>query len=93
MLNAPFVWEQASLFAQRVRGRVGDDPDAQIELAYRIALSRPPTMEERQLGLSFLRQPPVGDVEEKAVAQLDVPNPLVQYCHTVMSLNEFIYVH
>ena len=91
-LNAPFVWEQAKRFAQRVREDAGDDLVAQVELAYTIALSRPPTVEERKLGLSFLRQPLAG-AESQAARVLDAPSPLVQYCHAVMSLNEFIYVH
>ena len=93
-LNAPFVWEQAKRFAQRVRDRVGGDPGRQIESAYRIALSRPPTVEEREIGLSFLGQRRAGSLEaSKEPGSLDARSPLVQYCHAVMSLNEFIYVH
>ena len=94
MLNAPFVWEQAERFAQRVWDRVGGDPGRQIESAYRIALSRPPTVEEREIGLSILGQRRAGALEAgKEPGSLDAPSPLVQYCHAVMSLNEFIYVH
>ena len=94
MLNAPFVWEQAERFAQRVQDRVGGDPNLQIESVYRIALSRPPTVEEREIGLSFLGQRPAGGAEAKReLGSLDAPSPLVQYCHAVMNLNEFIYVH
>ena len=94
MLNAPFVWEQAKRFAQRVRDRVGGDPGRQIESAHRIALSRPPTVEEREIGLSFLGQRRAGSLEAgKEPGALDARSPLVQYCHAVMSLNEFIYVH
>ena len=94
MLNAPFVWEQAKRFAQRVRDRVGGDPGRQIESAYRMALSRPPTVEEREIGLSFLGQRRAGSSEAgKEPGSLDAQSPLVQYCHAVMSLNEFIYVH
>ncbi|MDE2965421.1 MAG: DUF1553 domain-containing protein, partial [Acidobacteriota bacterium] len=94
MLNAPFVWEQAKRFAQRVRDRVGGDPGRQIESAYRIALSRAPTVEEREIGLSFLGQRRAGSSEaSKEPGSLDAQSPLVQYCHAVMSLNEFIYVH
>ena len=94
MLNAPFVWEQAERFAQRVRERVGGDPALQIESVYRIALSRPPTVEEREIGLSFLGQRGAGAPGAgKEPGSLDAPSPLVRYCHAVMSLNEFIYVH
>ena len=93
MLNAPFVWEQAKRFARRVQGRVGDDPGLQIESVYRIALSRPPTVEEREMGRTFLGQRPADVLEaDKEPDSLGAPSPLVQYCHAVMSLNEFIYV-
>ncbi len=94
MLNAPFVWDQAERFAQRVRDRVGGDPGRQIELVYRMALSRPPTVAEHEIGLSFLGQRRTGGLEEVEEPEpLNAPSPLVQFCHAVMSLNEFIYVH
>jgi hypothetical protein len=94
MLNAPFVWEQAERFAQRVQDRAGDDPGRQIESVYRIALSRPPTVDEREIGLSFLGQRRAGGLEASEEPEsLSAPSPLVQFCHAVMSLNEFIYVH
>ena len=94
MLNSPFVWEQAERFAQRVRKRVGDDPGHQIEAAYGIALSRPPTAEEREIGLSFLGQRRAGAPAASAeTGSPESPGPLVQYCHSLMNLNEFIYVH
>ncbi len=88
MMNAPFVWGQARLFAQRVRDTAGRDTDAQIDLAYRIALSRPPTPEEREVGSAFLRQGR-GPTVEASAAQ----SALVRYCHAIICLNEFIYVH
>ena len=94
MLNAPFVWGQAERFARRVRDRAGSDPGLRVETVYRIALSRPPTAEEREIGLSFLGQRHAGALGAGTEpGSLDGPSPLVQYCHAVMSLNEFIYVH
>ena len=43
LLNNEFVLRQAQLFADRVKKEAGDDPAKQIDLAYRIALTRPPT--------------------------------------------------
>ena len=94
MLNAPFVWEQARRFARRVRNGVGEEPGPQVESVYRIALSRPPTAEERSIGLSFLRERRASMSEagdDPGVSEN--PSPLVRYCHAVMSLNEFIYVY
>ena len=94
MLNAPFVWKQAEGFAQRVRDKAGGDPVQQIESAYRIALSRAPTSEEREIGLSFLGPARTAEVAAGSeTGSPKAPSALVQYCHAVMNLNEFIYVH
>jgi hypothetical protein len=47
LLNDPFMIRQAECFAGRLR-RVSDEPDRQVEAAYRLAFGRPPTAEERE---------------------------------------------
>ena len=42
LINNEFVLKQAQMFADRVKKEAGDDPVQQIQLAYRIALTRPP---------------------------------------------------
>jgi hypothetical protein len=51
LLNDEFVLKQAELFADRVKRDAGDDREKQIDLAYRIALARPPTRAEMMLAL------------------------------------------
>jgi hypothetical protein len=51
LLNDEFVLKQAQLFAERVKKEAGDDREKQIDLAYRIALTRPPTRAEMLLAL------------------------------------------
>ena len=46
LLNNPFVLSQAELFAERVQPARRSDPASQVDLAYRIALARPPTEPE-----------------------------------------------
>ena len=46
-LNNPFVLSQCEHFAGRLR-TISNDPNAQIEAAYRLALGRPPTAREKQ---------------------------------------------
>ncbi len=85
MFNAPFVWQQARLMADRIRNEAGSEHVKQVDLIYEIAFARLPTAEERMLGLEFLQATSSDDDEQPKP-------PLVQYCHTIMSLNEFIYV-
>ena len=55
MLNDAFVLTHAQLFAERVKREAGDDPAKQIDLAYRIALSRPPTPAELSIAQDAVR--------------------------------------
>jgi hypothetical protein len=53
LLNNPFVLSQAARFADRVRGQA-HDPSSQVDLAYRIALARPPTPTETAIGTDLI---------------------------------------
>jgi hypothetical protein len=55
MLNDAFVLQQAQMFADRVKKDAGDDPSRQVDLAYRIALTRPPTAAELAIALETTR--------------------------------------
>ena len=93
LFNGDFVNRQARHWARRLVAEVGGDAERQIELAYRLALARPPTRKERRSLMEFreresskLRQeqPDItpDDVDRKA---------LVQMCRVILNLNEFVY--
>ena len=42
LFNGDFVNRQARYFAERLRREAGSDPERQVDLAYRLALARPP---------------------------------------------------
>src|SRR5215468_9984094 len=54
LINNDFVLKQAQMFADRVKKEAGDDPVKQIDLAYRIALVRPPDETELALATDLL---------------------------------------
>ncbi len=54
LLNSAMIHRLAYSLAERVRKEAGPEPQKQIELAYRIALSRPPSLEERKASLETL---------------------------------------
>jgi hypothetical protein len=56
LLNDEFVIRQAGLFAQRVQEAEPKDAVRQIDLAYRLALGRPPDAKERSLAEKFVAQ-------------------------------------
>ena len=55
LLNDAFVLRHAEMFADRVKREAGNDPARQIDLAYRIALTRPPAQTELTIALDSVR--------------------------------------
>ena len=49
LMNNEFVLNQARLFAERLERAAPGDVDRQVDLAYRIALTRPPAAEEARI--------------------------------------------
>ena len=89
LYNGDFVNSQAAFFADRLIREAGDDPDQQIELAFRLAVCRPPSSTERNELKQFLldevsQQKPEGADARRAA--------LVQVCRVIFNLNEFVYV-
>lgn len=85
MLNSEFVNEQATHFAEFLRDRAGDNPEAQIALALRRLFQREPTSLEIERGMNLLAalQEKHGLAPEKALAQ---------FCVAAYNLNEFVYL-
>jgi hypothetical protein len=61
LLNDDFVLRQSKLFADRVEEASRGDSAKQVDLAYRIALSRPPRADEARLGVEFLQKRSLAD--------------------------------
>ena len=56
LLNNPFVLGQAQLFAERLEQEVQDDVAQQVDLAYRIALTRSPSQVEAEIGRQLVEE-------------------------------------
>ena len=87
LLNDGMVRKLADGFATRVEKESGDDPGRRIEQAYWIALSRPPSAEEKKTSLESLAElrnaAGAGQVDHKA---------LVKFCHMLMNSAAFLYI-
>ncbi len=77
LLNSPLAREQAAAFADRLRRACGDNPDQQINHAWRLAFGRTPTVAEIERARSFLAR------RDGALAEL---------CLALFNANEFLYV-
>jgi hypothetical protein len=94
LFNGEFVNRQAQHLADRLRREAGEDPDKQIDLAYRLALCRPPRATERAALVQFLEQEAgksadgTGQVPDASEARHQA---LQQLCRVILNLNEFVY--
>ena len=95
LFNGDFVAAQARYFAERVVWEVGIEPDKQIERAYRLALARPPTPQERDRMQAFLSREADAWVREASERPRDRAmarrHALEQMCRVILNLNEFVY--
>jgi mono/diheme cytochrome c family protein len=55
VLNNPFMVKQSEFFAERLK-KISSDPKGQIEAAYRLALGRAPSAEERMALVGYLQK-------------------------------------
>jgi hypothetical protein len=76
LMNNQMVLFQAGKFAERVRTEAGVDPAQQVRLAVQLALGRPADAIELTRGTEFIKGSPEG---------------LVEFCHVLFNLNEFLY--
>ncbi len=99
LLNNATVHQLAEGFAARVRDEAGDQPPAQIEQAYLIALSRAPSEDELQVGEEMLAQLTdqwqsvlQQDDAGTEVSRLAAERALASYCHALLNSAAFLYI-
>ena len=100
LLNNPIVFRQAMEFAGRVLREAGEDPDARVDLLWRISFARPPTDAEKREALELLGSASLEGWKERPdnlPASLESIDPaaaraLTELCLTVFNLNEFLFV-
>ncbi|HUS05429.1 MAG TPA: DUF1549 and DUF1553 domain-containing protein, partial [Bryobacteraceae bacterium] len=93
LMNDEFILIQARLFAQRVFELAGDDPAAQIQAVYRIALSREPEPGEFQGNVRFLEKQRAYHSARPPLKDNAMQPALTDLCAVVLNLNEFVYIN
>ena len=94
LYNSEFVMQQAGHLIRRLEAEAGPDLNAQIDLAWKLALCRKPTDVERQTMAQFVadeiaqlrsqRGPEASEAELQLSAR-------TQLCRVLLNLNEFVY--
>jgi hypothetical protein len=97
LLNGEFLNDEARHFAARVATIARGDAAGQVECAYRLAICRSPTPDEKSAALAFI------DRQSQRVAEEDRADPgqpprnaaqvaLEALCLVLYNLNEFVYI-
>jgi hypothetical protein len=97
LMNDELIHKLADHFAQRVWRSAGRDPAQQIEMVHLIALGRPPSGEEKKVGLAALARLNERWAENLAGNSSPDSKPAAQraltsYCHTVLNSAGFLYI-
>jgi hypothetical protein len=104
--NGPFLQEQSKRFAARLLREAGQSGERQVRLAYRLAVGRPPSSEERRVVVEFLAVQ-ARLHRDRLRARLPVCLPpdipegvepaaaaaLVDVCLALLNCNEFLYIN
>src|SRR5207244_2321784 len=99
-LNNQISFNQAEHFAARVVQQAGEEPSAWVEEAWRLALARPPSAQEKHEALALMdklaRQGPMKDADPLP-APLTKLEParaaaLARLCLTIFNLSELTYI-
>jgi hypothetical protein len=88
LLNNTLIRTLADALAERVRQEAGDRCADQVDRVYWLALSRPPTVEEKSIILGELEK-----AYEAALGQPDGRQRLMaRLCHAIINSTAFLYV-
>ena len=92
LFNGAFVNTQARHFAERLRREAGPGVTERIDLAYRLALARPPKASELQAWQDFLaRETTTSAIPTGATAEAADERAWGQLARVLLNLNEFVY--
>jgi len=106
LFNSKMTLEWAQHFAGRIIETAGNDRERQVDAAYRLAFGRKPDAAERQTANEFLTKQ-CAIISDRSPGEDEPPLPLglparvndpeaaalVDFCHTLINANEFVYLN
>ena len=94
-LNGDFTHAQAERLAERLRREAGGDQRAQVRLAFKLVLNRPPTAEQHAEALRFLEEQ-AAQIQSETVDSNEYVDTnlraLAAFCLVLLNMNEFFYL-
>ena len=92
VLNSEFLFAQSDKLAPQISATVGPDVDQRVKLGFQIMFARQPTESELAKSVAFLNEQEQGYVSTGSPAEKARQLALADFCHMLLSSNEFLYV-
>jgi hypothetical protein len=92
VLNSEFLFSKSENLAARISAVAGPDVDQRVKLGFQIVFARQPTESELAKSTAFLNEQEQGDVSAGSPVEKARLLALADFCHMLMSSNEFLYL-
>jgi hypothetical protein len=87
MMNSPLIRQHAEKLAVRIRAAGSTSPEAVVQSAYQLTLSRPPEASELEQMTGFITTQAASYGKDANAMN----NAVADYCQLMLCLNEFVY--
>lgn len=91
VLNSEFLFVQSDRLAARISESADPDYEPRVKLGFQIVFARPPTESELAKSAAFLREQEQGYLSTETHAGKARQSALADFCHMLLSSNEFLY--
>jgi hypothetical protein len=92
LLNSEFLFAQADQMAKRMIDIAGAETTSQVQAGFQIAFARHPADAELNRSVSFINNQAMHYESEETSREKAEQLALADFCHMLMSSNEFLYV-
>jgi hypothetical protein len=92
VLNSEFLFAQSDMLAARISELAGPESDQRVKLGFQIVFARQPTASELTTSVAFLKEQEHGYVSAGKAVDVALARALADFCHMLLSSNEFLYV-
>ena len=92
VLNSEFLFAQSAMLAARISESAGPESIQRVKLGFQIVFARQPTASELTTSVAFLEEQERGYVSAENATDTTRAMALADFCHMLLSSNEFLYV-
>jgi len=92
VLNSEFLFSQSEKLAARIYEKTGPEIERLVKLGFQIVFARQPTESDLATSIAFLNEQEQGYVSTGNPAEKARQMAMADFCHMLLSSNEFLYV-